>query len=450
VIEHSTSIKDETDTDDNSSESTTEEPTIEEPIVYEPNVLNIDFDAFTKGENTKYITWLNDFFSASEPTMNNEYTGMFEGYNLILLTAESFSPWAVSEKYTPTLYKLVNEGFVFENFYTPAYNNTTQGEWTVCTGLMPNGMGATAFASSVSNGNKYMGMCFGNILGNMGYSAYAYHNHTHSYYNRDETHPNMGYIYKGKGGGLDVDKVWPASDLQMMELSVDDYINDEQFHAYYMTVSGHMNYTWKGNSMASRNRKLVADMEAPETMKGYMACNIELDKALEYLIKRLEEKGIADKTVIAMACDHYPYALESELTEIIGAENKEFYGLYESNLIIWSGAMKEPVHVDKVCSTIDIVPTLLNLMGIEYDSRLYSGKDILSDTPGLVIFSDMGFATDYCIYNSKTGNIRATQDVEITKEYISSVRALSKNIWDAAGRLINTDYYAKLSKYIKD
>ncbi len=427
----------------------TEESTTETPIVYEPNVLDIDFDAFTEGENSKYITWLNDFIQASEPTMKNEYTGLFEGYNLILITAESFSPWAVSETYTPTLYKLVNEGFVFENFYTPAYNNTTQGEWTVCTGLLPNGMGSTAFASTISGDYTYMGMCFGNILGDMGYTTMAYHNHTYDYYNRHLTHPNMGYTYKGKGNGLDMEAVWPESDLQMMELSVDDYIHEDQFHAYYMTVSGHMNYTWIGNTMASRNRSLVADMDAPETMKGYMACNIELDKALEYLIGRLEEEGVADKTVIAMACDHYPYALESELTDIIGEENKEFYGLYESNLVIWSASMEEPVYVDKVCSTIDIVPTLLNLMGIEYDSRLYSGKDILSDSAGLVIFSDMGFATDYCVYNSKTGNIRATAGVEITDEYITSVSALAKNIWNAAGRIINTDYYAKLPKYLK-
>ncbi len=445
-----TSEQDSSNVADNGTEESTEEPTTQPPIVYEPNILDIDFDAFTSGENSKYVTWLNDFIKASEPTMKNEYTGMFEGYNLILLTAESFSPWAVSEKYTPTLYKLVNEGFVFENFYTPAYNNTTQGEWTVCTGLLPNGMGSTAFASTISNGNKYMGMCFGNILGDMGYKTMAYHNHSYKYYNRHLTHPNMGYTYKGKGGGLDVDPVWPESDYQMMELSIQDYINEDKFHTYYMTVSGHMNYTWKGNTMASRNRSLVADMEASENMKGYMACNIELDKALAYIIEQLEAAGKADKTVIAMACDHYPYALESELTEIIGSENKEFYGLYESNLVIWSASMEEPVHVDKVCSSIDIVPTLLNLMGIEYDSRLYSGKDILSDSPGLVIFSDMGFATDYCVYNSKTGNIRTTADVQITDEYISSIRSLVKNIWNAAGRIINTDYYARLPKYIKE
>jgi len=446
--ETSTSGEGETSSEDETVDNTPVEP----PVVYEPNVLPIDFDAFTAGEDGKYIEWLNEFYSASTPTMKNEYTGMFEGYNLILITAESFSPWAVSEKYTPTLYKLVNEGFVFENFYTNAYNNTTMGEWTVCTGLMPNGMGGVSFNKTVEGDNKYMGMCMGNILGDLGYSTRAYHNHTYDYYNRDETHPNMGYdTYKGVGNGLNIKKVWPGSDLEMMQATVDEYINDEQFHTYYMTVSGHLNYTWIGNTMAKRNKDLVADMDASESIKAYVACNIELDKALEYLIQRLEEKGIADKTVIAMACDHYPYALEEELSAQIGAENKEFYGLYENNLVIWSGSMKEPIHVDKVCASVDIIPTLCNLMGIEYDSRLYSGRDILSDTPGLAIFSDMGFATDYCIYNATTGNIKSTTDYEITtdSEYFVAVESLVKNIWDASGRIIASDYYAKLKKYLK-
>ena len=431
---------------ENSGESTSDEPTTEQPIVYEPNVLNIDFEAFTAGESGKYIKWLNEFYAASEPTMKNEYTGMFEGYNLILLTAESFSPWAVSEKYTPTLYKLVNEGFVFENFYVPAFNNTTMGEYMVCTGLLPNGLGDICFQCTVG---KNMGMCMGKILGEDGYSTFAYHNHTYSYYNRDETHPNMGYTYKGYGNGLDIKKTWPESDLEMMEKSICDYINDESFHAYYMTVSGHMNYSFTGNSMSKKNKDLVADLDDTETMKAYVACNIELDKALEYLISELEVKGVADKTVIAMACDHYPYAMEEELTAKIGEESANWYGLYESNLVIWSASMKEPVHVDKVCSSIDIIPTLCNLMGIEYDSRLYSGKDILSDSPGLVIFSDMGFATDYCIYNAKAGKVKATTDIEVTDEYISSVNSLVKNIWAASGRIIYEDYYGKLSKYIK-
>jgi phosphoglycerol transferase MdoB-like AlkP superfamily enzyme len=102
--------------------------------------------------------------------------------------------------------------------------------------------------------------------------------------------------------------------------------------------------------------------------------------------------------------------------------------------------MTEPVYVDKVCSSADIIPTLLNLMGVEYDSRLYSGKDILSDSPGLVVFNDMGFMTDYCIYNSKLDKVRQTTDVEVPADYINQINALVKNQWNAAGKIIQVDY----------
>ena len=430
-------------------EPTTEEnnPPVEEPIVYEPNVLNIDLEAFSANTSDENIKWLNDYIAACEPTKKNEYTGMFEGYNLILLTAESFSPWAVSEKYTPTLYKLVNSGFVFNNFYLHGWTATTQGEYILCTGLLGNGRGkASPFENTV---DKYMGMCMGTIMNKYDYVTYAYHNHTYTYYNRDATHPNMGYIYKGNGSGVDIPKTWPESDLGMMELTMDEYIDQQPFHAYYMTVSGHKDYTFIDNYMSYQNRDLVADLEGTEEMRAYVACNIELDKALEYIIKRLEEKGIADKTVIAFAADHYPYGLKDQLVAEIGQEEAEqWYGLQKNHLVIWSASMTEPVYVDKVCSSADIIPTLLNLMGVEYDSRLYSGKDILSDSPGLVVFNDMGFMTDYCIYNSKLDKVRQTTDVEVPADYINQINALVKNQWNAAGKIIQVDYYKKMQDYL--
>ena len=435
-------------TDENSGEGETPDTEVPEPIVYEPNVLNIDLETFSANTTDDNVKWLNDYIAACEPTLKNEYTGMFEGYNLILLTAESFSPWAVSEKYTPTLYKLVNSGFVFNNFYLHGWTATTQGEYILCTGLLGNGRGkASPFENTI---DKYMGMCMGNILNKYEYATYAYHNHTYTYYNRDKTHPNMGYDYKGNGSGVDIKKYWPESDLTMMEVTMDEYINQQPFHAYYMTVSGHKNYTFVDNYMSYQNKDLVADLEGTEGMRAYVACNIEFDRALEYIIKRLEEAGIADKTVIAFAADHYPYGLKDELVAEIGEEADQWYGLQKSNLVIWSASMTEPVYVDKVCSSADIIPTLLNLMGIEYDSRLYSGKDILSTSPGLVVFNDMGFMTDYCIYNSKLDKVKQTTDVEVPDEYVSQINSLVKNQWNAAGKIIQVDYYKLMQDYLKE
>ncbi|MCD8119528.1 MAG: LTA synthase family protein [Lachnospiraceae bacterium] len=451
----STSSDGEDATGENGTEACTEETTSEEETTTEAeevkyNVLDIDFEAYAESESDSDVKWLHEYMASSTPTKQNEYTGLFEGYNLILICAESFSPWAVDEEVTPTLYKLVNTGFVFENFYNPGFNNTSDGEYMLCTGLLPNGQGSGTFQSTVKNGTAAdgkndMALCFGNLLGKLGYLTLAYHNHTYSYYKHDLTHPNMGYVYKGLGNGLDVTATWPESDLEMMQLTLSEYIDEEPFHAYYMTVSGHMNYTWIGNSMSSKNKSYVEDLDLSESLKAYLAAQKELDLALEYVLETLEEAGELDHTVIALAADHYPYALEEELTAEIGDE-VNWYGLYKSNLILWSASMEEPVYVTKACSSIDIAPTLCNLMGIEYDSRLYTGNDILSDEPGLVIFSDKGFATDYCIYNTSTGQYKALNGAEITEEYLESVKEIVKQRWKSAGLIVTTDYYSYLAE----
>ena len=412
-------------------------------LYFGDNVRDIDFASLAENEENADYQWLNQYMASASPTTKNEYTGLFKDYNVILITAESFSPWAVDEKLTPTLYKMVHTGFVMNNFYIPAFNNTSDGEYMVCTGLIPNGQGNHSFQDTADND---MALCFGNILGPLSYSTNAYHPHTYTFYERDQTHPNMGYTYKGYGNGLDVTYQWPESDLEMMEKSMDDYINNEHFHAYYMTVSGHMDYTFTDNSMSKKNQALVADMDADEQMKAYVACQIELDRALEYMIQRLEDAGVADKTVIALAPDHYPYAMEELLSNTIGAEAVKWYGLYKSNMILWSASMKEPVQVNKVCSSIDIVPTLCNLLGLNYDSRLYSGQDILSDSPGLMVFANKSFITDYLIYDTVTGETKALTNASLPANYLSTMQNVVDAKWTAAGKILTSDYY----RYLKE
>ena len=102
--------------------------------------MDIDFEELARNEDNQAIRTLHNYFASVKPTNKNEYTGMFEGYNLILITAEGFSPYAVHKEVTPTLYKLVNEGFVFNNFYTALWQtSTSDGEFVALTGLIPVG-----------------------------------------------------------------------------------------------------------------------------------------------------------------------------------------------------------------------------------------------------------------------------------------------------------------------
>lgn len=413
------------------------------PIDTSPNVLDIDFVALAEAEKNKEVKTLHEYFANEEYTLKNEYTGMFEGYNLIMITAEGFAPYAMQEGLTPTLLKMANEGFVFNNYYAPIWmTSTIDGEFVNCTGLLPD-----RYYSLRRMIGHDMRFCFGHMLGKQGYVTNAYHNHSYSYYDRDETHPSMGYTYKGRGNGLKVKKQWPGSDLEMMELSVPEYIGTEPFHVYYMTVSGHMEYNFGGNSMSHKNREVVEELPYSDQAKAYIACNYELEKAMTYLVEQLEAAGVADRTVIALATDHYPYGLEKEtIDELVGHEVEENFELYKSTLIIWSPSLKEPIEVNKYCSAIDIAPTLANLFGLEYDSRLYMGKDILSTAEGLVMFQDKSFITDRVMYDAGTGEVTRLTEEELPEDYMKIMKQIVKNRFKISKGIIDLDYYSYLPK----
>ncbi|MDF2590312.1 MAG: hypothetical protein K0S41_4155, partial [Anaerocolumna sp.] len=420
------------------SPTNTPTPTIE-PVDTSPNVLDIDFNKLTENEKDNNLKVMHQYFASVTPTKKNEYTGMFKDYNLIMITAEGFSPYAVDEKVTPTLYKLTHEGFVFQNFYTPLWwASTSDGEYVACTGLIPK-PGVLSFYQS---GNNTMPFAFGNQFNKLGYNTRAYHNHSYTYYKRNISHPNMGYLYQGVGNGLDIKKSWPESDLEMMEVTIPEYIDNQPFHTYYMTVSGHMNYTFMGNSMSTKNKEAVKDLPYSMEAKAYIACNVELDKALEKLLQELEIRGIADKTVIALSADHYPYGLEKEkIDELAGHVVEENFEIYRNHFVLWSGSIKEPIVIDKACSSLDIAPTISNLFGLSYDSRLYMGQDILSDSDPLVIFSNRSFISDKVSYNSETKKVVKLTDEELPDDYIKSMNQIVDNKFLISKSILENNYY---------
>lgn len=407
-----------------------------------PNIMNIDFEGLAKSEDSQAIKALHNYFATVPPTNKNEFTGMFKGYNLILITAEGFSPYAVHKDVTPTLYKLTNEGFVFNNFYTALWQtSTSDGEYVALTGLIP--VGARSMHLSRNN---LLPFTLGNQFNTLGIESKAYHNHSYTYYGRDKTHPNLGYIFKGKGNGLVLESdVWPGSDLEMINNTVDEFINEEQFNIYYLTVSGHMNYTFVGNSMSFKNKDLVKDLPYSSDARAYLACQIELDRALEELIDRLTKAGIAERTVIAISADHYPYGWEKErLDELAGHEVDPDFEVFRNHFILWNPGMETNIIIDEPCSSLDILPTLSNLFGLTYDSRLMVGRDALSDSEPLAILSNRSFITDKVMYNSATGEVINLTDEELHPNYIKNINAIIKNKFTISKSVLKNDYYRYL------
>ncbi|MDF2677629.1 MAG: phosphoglycerol transferase family protein alkaline phosphatase superfamily [Bacillota bacterium] len=415
----------------------------DEQIQYDYNVLNVDFNNLIQNETNETLKNMHEYFKEVEPTKKNEYTGKFKGKNLIFITAESFSPYAIDKNLTPTLYKMYEEGFKFNNFYTPLWGvSTTDGEYVACTSLIPKA-GIWSFYRSAQN---YMPFVMGNQLKKLNYKTVAYHNHSYDYYFRNESHPNMGYIYKGLGNGLNVTETWPESDLEMIDLTINEFINNQPFHTYYMTVSGHLQYTFAGNSMAYKNKAAVENLNYSEAIKAYLATNIELDKAMEKLIQRLEKEGIADDTLIAISPDHYPYGLKlSEINEIAGHEVETNFELYKSVFLLWTKGI-DSQEVNEPCSSLDIIPTLSNLLGLEYDSRLLMGRDIFSDKEHLVLFQNRSWITDKAMFNSETGEMTVLNNSGVDLAYKEKITQEVKDKFKYSALILDTDYY----RYFKD
>lgn len=420
---------------------------VDEPVMvddgelfeYDYNTIDIDFSGGS-GEVAK----INEFMANEKGSKQNKYTGMFEGKNLIFIVAESFNEIAVSEELTPTLYKLVHEGFDFQNFYTSNNLSTIGGEFQALTGLYAD----NTILSSWRGGKAYYPYGLGNVFKDLGYNTFAYHNNSAYYQDRNVYLKTQGFDnFKGCYNGLE--KVinceqWPQSDVEMIEGTISDYINsDKPFMTYYMTVSGHFYYSYSGNAMASKNKDLVDNLDYPEEVKGYLATQIELDRALELMINKLEEASKLDDTVIVLLADHYPYGLPIDYINILSDYKRDsLIEANSNNLIIYNSKMKSE-KIDKVGMSIDVIPTVYNLFGIEYDSRLIMGKDILSTSEGIAIFKDKSWITNKGIYYASSGKFEAKVD-DISDDYVDTINSIVSNRVAISRMIVENDYY----KYI--
>ncbi len=423
---------------------------------YGYNKLNIDFDSLMEGASKEHKQ-LDEYVSSLTASKQNKYTGMFKGKNLIMITAEAFTKEVIDPNLTPTLYRLATKGINFTDYYAPASAGTTGGEYSNIFGLLPTA-GGKSFKNTADNNNYYT---MGSQLNRLGYFGMAFHNNSYTYYDRHKTHINLGYSngYMGYGNGIEefVKKQWPQSDLEMMEGTLLKYVDGNQpFNFYYMSVSGHSGYTKGGNAMTRKNWDRVQHLNYSDTVKGYIAANLELEDALTRTLQILEQKGILNDTVICISTDHFPYGLDSDaglgsmpyLSELYGYEVTDYFQRDHNALIIWSGCLedKEPIIVDTPTYSLDILPTLSNLFGTEFDSRLMVGRDVFSDAEPLVFNTNYDWKTQYGTFYTKTGKfVQSTTNPlpEGTdeKEYIKAIKAVVRDKYKYCKGVLDSDYF---------
>lgn len=456
------------------------------PVKKQKNVVDIDMDTLIAQETDPKLLNIHQYVASLPGSSVNEYTGYFQGCNLIMICAESFSSRMISEELTPTLYKMAHNGFVFQNYYGMFKSITTNGEYAFCTGLIPNTVGSVNDLKQNStfllSADKYLPYCMGNVFQSMDASAYAYHGNVQSYYRRDVTYPNMGYqlcrfldgsyvdgVYMSEGNlTFSMGKARPTSDEEMVLQTVGDYLEDRDengrvkpFHAYYMTYSGHHPYgdiysgerTGGMSPMIFQNRDRVDELEYSGVVQSYLAANLEVEDMVTALMKALEEAGCLENTVVVLTNDHYPYGLQTnQFNELAGENVDTAFGIYENCFICYNAGMEEPVTVDTPCCTVDVLPTLLNLFGIDYDSRLLAGTDILDpDSFHIAMLYNQSFVTDTVQYNAAKGTANYLVDKDSVPEgYIESCIAYVRAKFALSLQIVQNDYYRIFYDFAED
>ena len=436
---------------------------------YPDQTMNIDFAALAESETDQNVRGMHEYVNSMPTVKKNAYTGLFRGKNIIFLTVESMSLEMLEEDTMPTLSMMQKEGIVFEDYYQPYWNGSTStGEFSNLLGLIP----TKGMASYKATEGNNLFFTIGNQLMHKGYFSRAYHNGTVEYYDRDILLPNFGYEqYIANGNGMEdgLSGDWPESDLEMMQYAVPQFIDKSPFSIYFMTLSGHFPYFHDLSIMVEKYEDRIAGKGYSDVMSAYICSQIDLDEAMRYLIEELKKAGIYEDTVIVLAPDHYPYGLTENdawgtdrnyLPELYGYEPGDMMERDHNALIIWSPVLAEmdPIVITEPTSSIDILPTLLNLFGLEYDSRLLAGRDVFSKTEGLVIWPDYSWRTkkgtyyaisgrfvcaDGTVIDTSSGSADSASD-SVDPAYIENMKAIVRNKMTFSSNVIDLDYYGIL------
>ena len=371
------------------------------------------------------LAFLKEAFENKSAT-KNKYTGTLKGKNLIIVQLEGADNWIIDKNTTPTLYKLMNEGINFTNHFS-FYNgggSTFNSEFAINTGFVtPFSYNKNAYAF---NKNAFP-HSLAHIFKNMEYDVNVFHMNSGEYYSREINYLNWGYdgYYGLKDLGEYTDNTYQLDRELILNEQFNELIfnSDKKFVDYIITYSGHLPFTnTKGVC------KMLYEEDHPEVLETHEyqemseeECirrqNRETDYMVELLLKNLKEKNLFDNTVILFITDHYLYTVEDKTI-------LDRYKETSNNLInktpcfIWYKGVKS-TSIKEVTSQLDILPTLLNLYGVEYNPNNYIGKDALQTKyKGIVFFSD---------YSWYDGNVYVEGGVVTNRKKISEDDLEKKN-----------------------
>jgi hypothetical protein len=404
-------------------------------------------------ESSYKLNKINKYLLSQSVTDYNDYTGIFEGKNLIGILMESVNDIIINEELYPNFYKLYSNGITFTNNYSPRNSCATgNNEFSALTGLYTIQNNCTA--NTYKENTYYEGIF--NLFNNKGYTTKSMHDYTEAYYYRSTIHTNIGAMefYGVQKLGIAYDTAYEnwASDEDFMNAAMDIQLNDlgeEPFMLWLTTVSPHQPYV-VSSIEGDKYYDLTEGTDYPTDLRRYMSKLKTLDNALGILLDRLEEAGILDDTVIVLFGDHYPYGLKKDTISKVLTYDLDDYEIERTPMVIYNTQI-EHVEVDKYSSYINLTPTLANMFNLDYDPRLYLGKDVMSDDyVNMVAFADGSWKNDKVYYNASKSTIKYYTLEEVDTETIKNITSIVSNRMQISKEIIRNNYFEYLDEALEE
>ncbi len=400
--------------------------------------------------NEQDIAFLKEEYSKENDKKKNRYTGKQKGNNLIIVQLEGVDSWLINKNDTPTLYNMMRNSINFTNHYS-YYNgggSTFNSEFAVNTGFIT----PLSYTQNAYTFNKNsFPYSLAHLFKNEGYSVNAFHMNTKEFYSRGTNYKNWGYdnyyglvdlgTYKDNSYYLD-------RELILNEDFNEKMFSDKPFVDYIITYTNHMPF-----SSEKGNCKMLLDLDSEENENVSYDLNEEdcarrqakeTDYMMELLLNELKTRNLYNNTTIVVLTDHYLYTL-SDKTILDKYKNTSNNLINYTPFFIWNNG-KDKKTVKTVTSQLNVLPTILNLFGIDYNPVNYIGSDALDNN-----YQKIVFFSDYSWYD---GNVYVDGGIVTNKRYISEEALDNKNYYvnyliKKNDLTLKYNYFKKLEKSSK-
>jgi lipoteichoic acid synthase len=362
------------------------------------------------------ITEVYNYTKSHYAKPNSKYFGIGKGMNVIYYHLESFQNFLINyklngEEVTPFLNSLTHDQntVYFDNFFhQTSHGKTSDAEFMLENSLYGLPQGSAYMLKGL---NTYQAAPA--ILGQKGYTSAVFHGNAGSFWNRDEIYKSFGYdkFYDGSYYKIDaedmaqyglMDKPFLKQSIPMLETL------HQPFYTKLLTVSNHFPFpiNKKDATIGPANTDVAY-------VNSYFQTARYADEALRQFFAYLKKSGLYDHTIVIIYGDHYGISKDNneEMGQLLGKEITPFEssGLQRVPLYLHVPGIKGGIN-HEYGGQIDVLPTLLHLLGIDSKKYVQFGTDLLSKQhDDLIPFRNGDFVSSTItsiegkFYDSKTG-----------------------------------------------